>query len=194
MVRSSSMAATLAWSASPARLRQRVSRRTKGGTIHALGENVGIFGNAVLDASGYAGGGEIRIGGGWQGGEGLSEAQNTFLGRDATLRADTLRNGDGGSIVMWAQGSTRAHGMISKAAPRVVMAAGLRRRVSMVSRSRVLRTSPRQRAREGCGFCDSHNLDGRGYRGQQQLRRGPCGTFTQTLMERISLTTSSRRR
>jgi filamentous hemagglutinin family protein len=86
---------------------------TQGGTIHALGANVGIFGNAVLDASGYAGGGEIRIGGGWQGGEGLSEAQNTFLGRDATLRADALRNGDGGSIVMWAQGSTRAHGMIS---------------------------------------------------------------------------------
>ena len=86
---------------------------TKGGTIHALGESVGIFGNAILDASGQAGGGEIRIGGGWQGGEGLSEAQNTFLGRDAIVRADALHKGDGGSIVMWAQGSTRAHGTIS---------------------------------------------------------------------------------
>ena len=86
---------------------------TKGGTIHALGKNVGFFGNAILDASGQAGGGEIRIGGGWQGGEGLSEAQNTFLGRDAIVRADALHKGDGGSIVMWAQGGTRAHGTIS---------------------------------------------------------------------------------
>ena len=86
---------------------------TTGGKVTVIGENIGLFGHALVDVSGNAGGGDVRVGGGWQGGEGLAWADNVVLGRDATIRADALDRGDGGSVVLWAGQTTTSHGVIS---------------------------------------------------------------------------------
>ena len=73
---------------------------THGGTVHVLSDrNVAITGR--IDASGQQGGGTIRVGGGWQGGEGLQAAQAVYVGPDAILEADAMRDGNGGSVVVW---------------------------------------------------------------------------------------------
>ncbi len=84
-----------------------------GGTIHVLGDNVVIDTGAVVDASGHSGGGDIRIGGGLRGGEGLQVASTTTVRTGAEIRADATHSGDGGTVVLWANDQTRYEGAIS---------------------------------------------------------------------------------
>ncbi len=65
-----------------------------------------------IDASGNLGGGSIRVGGGYQGGEGLQRAAVTYVGPDAILNADARRSGDGGSVVVWSDVATGFMGNI----------------------------------------------------------------------------------
>jgi filamentous hemagglutinin family protein len=85
-----------------------------GGTIHVLGERVGLTGDARVDASGVAGGGTVLVGGDWQGkNELLPNAQQAWFGNGASIRADALAGGDGGKVVLWSNGATGAYGSIS---------------------------------------------------------------------------------
>ena len=85
-----------------------------GGEIQVLGHHVGLVGNATLDASGAAGGGTLLVGGDYQGkNASVRNAQATFVGRDATLRADATDNGDGGKVIVWGDDATRAYGSLS---------------------------------------------------------------------------------
>jgi hypothetical protein len=77
-----------------------------------LGEKVGLTG-ATIDASGTTGGGEILLGGNFQGHGPERNATATFVGSDVTLKADATQNGNGGKIVVWADGITRFYGDIS---------------------------------------------------------------------------------
>ncbi|MCP4470223.1 MAG: filamentous hemagglutinin N-terminal domain-containing protein, partial [Gammaproteobacteria bacterium] len=85
----------------------------RGGTVQLLGENVGLVENASVDASGETGGGEILIGGDYKGGGTVQTAQGTFVAETAEIRADAVENGDGGRVIVWADGATRAYGRIS---------------------------------------------------------------------------------
>ncbi|MBQ5946954.1 filamentous hemagglutinin N-terminal domain-containing protein [Massilia sp. ST3] len=86
----------------------------KGGEIHLLGERVGLAGNAAVDASGRLGGGIVLAGGDYQGKNALvANARQTWFGKDASIRADATRQGDGGKVVLWADGATAAYGSIS---------------------------------------------------------------------------------
>lgn len=90
------------------------SEQRSGGTVHVLGDHmVGMFGGAVIDASGATGGGEIRIGGGLRGGEGLLEAQRTFIGSSVVISADATVNGPGGNVVVWSDDDTRFYGAVT---------------------------------------------------------------------------------
>ncbi|WP_163381382.1 GLUG motif-containing protein [Cyclobacterium sp. SYSU L10401] len=71
-----------------------------GGRIEVTGKEINLA-SARLDASGSEGGGTIRIGGGYQGGEGIHQADTTTVDADTTITADAITNGDGGSIVVW---------------------------------------------------------------------------------------------
>ncbi len=84
-----------------------------GGAIDVLGDYVAIADRAVLDASGGAGGGRIRVGGARAGGGETRTAKQTYVGRDTTLRADATHDGDGGEIIVWSDGTTQSHGTIS---------------------------------------------------------------------------------
>ncbi len=85
----------------------------KGGSVKVLGDKVGLLDQARIDVSGFAGGGAALIGGNWQGKGPERNAQLTFVGADARIQADALVAGDGGTVVVWADGITRFHGSVS---------------------------------------------------------------------------------
>jgi filamentous hemagglutinin family protein len=86
----------------------------QGGEIHVLGQRVALTGDAQVDASGAAGGGTVLIGGDYQGrNAALPNAQQTYVGADAVIRADATDAGDGGKVVMWSDQATQAYGTIS---------------------------------------------------------------------------------
>ena len=84
-----------------------------GGSVDMLSDqNVGMTGGSI-NASGLLGGGSVRIGGGWQGGEGLQTAAATYVAPDATIKADATIWGNGGSVVVWGNQVNNFYGMIS---------------------------------------------------------------------------------
>ncbi|MTJ10509.1 S-layer family protein [Anabaena sp. UHCC 0204] len=84
----------------------------QGGKVQVLGQKVGITG-AEINASGNNGGGTVLIGGDFQGKGTVPNADVTFVGEDATIKADSLNNGDGGKVIVWADKTTRFDGKIS---------------------------------------------------------------------------------
>ncbi|HEX7635181.1 MAG TPA: filamentous hemagglutinin N-terminal domain-containing protein, partial [Noviherbaspirillum sp.] len=86
----------------------------KGGEIQVLGERIGLFGNAKVDASGKTGGGTVLVGGDYQGkNHDVPNAATTYFGRNAEIKADAIDNGDGGKVIVWADDTTKAYGRIS---------------------------------------------------------------------------------
>jgi len=89
-----------------------------GGQIVILGEKVGLFAynaeeTAHIDASGDTGGGTILIGGNYQGQGPEPNAQATYVATEATIQADAVTEGDGGTVVVWADEVTKFYGSIS---------------------------------------------------------------------------------
>lgn len=85
-----------------------------GGRIEALGAAVTVQATATLDASGSYGGGTILVGGDYQGrNPGVQNASNTKVAAGAQLKADAGARGDGGKVIVWADGSTDYAGAIS---------------------------------------------------------------------------------
>jgi filamentous hemagglutinin family protein len=84
-----------------------------GGNVQILGERVGVSG-ADVDASGKTGGGTILVGGGFQGrNPDVPNAKATYVGPDATLKADAGSAGDGGTIVVWGNDTAQVYGTLS---------------------------------------------------------------------------------
>jgi len=84
---------------------------TIGGDINILGKTVAVL-NANINASGLEGGGTVRIGGDYQGGDNLFAASRTVVSPDTTIKADALRHGDGGRVILWANQVTGFWGEI----------------------------------------------------------------------------------
>jgi filamentous hemagglutinin family protein len=84
----------------------------KGGSISVTGETVALTG-ATLDASGQREGGDIRVGGEYQGGAGLRSATNTSVDDKTTITADAVGSGNGGRVIVWANDTTHVGGTIS---------------------------------------------------------------------------------
>ncbi|MFA6899500.1 MAG: filamentous hemagglutinin N-terminal domain-containing protein, partial [Desulfurivibrionaceae bacterium] len=98
-----------------------------GGSVQILGKKVGLMGQTIVDVSGKNGGGTALIGGDYQGrpmqlplpftgesrGEGLPNAQATYLGKDTVINADATGNGDGGKVIVWANETVAVNGTIS---------------------------------------------------------------------------------
>ena len=86
---------------------------SNGGQVAATAETIALS-HALLDASGEAGGGEILIGGGYQGKDAaLANAQVAIVGENVELRSDALSQGDGGLVVLWSDRYTGFHGKAS---------------------------------------------------------------------------------
>ncbi|MCB1909000.1 MAG: filamentous hemagglutinin N-terminal domain-containing protein [Rhodocyclaceae bacterium] len=85
---------------------------SRGGTIDLRADALAL-GDATLDVSGEAGGGAIRIGGAWQGSGDGARARQVSVAPGSELRADAIDRGDGGEVVVWADGQTAFQGRIS---------------------------------------------------------------------------------
>jgi len=86
--------------------------RGQGGSIEVTGKQVALT-SATLDTSGATGGGDIKVGGGWQGGGTLARAKTTTVDAASRLKADATQKGDGGKVVVWSDDKTRYAGHIS---------------------------------------------------------------------------------
>ena len=84
-----------------------------GGTIEVLGDRVGLVGTAHLDASGATGGGTVLVGGNRHGEGTEQNATNTYVGSGAVIDASATGKGDGGKVVVWADGTTTYTGQIN---------------------------------------------------------------------------------
>ena len=84
----------------------------RGGAIRLLGERVGLAG-ARVDASGPAGGGEVLVGGDVSGEGPVPRAEATYVSADSTVAADALGAGDGGKVVVFAEGFANVQGRLS---------------------------------------------------------------------------------
>jgi filamentous hemagglutinin family protein len=84
------------------------ANQDKGGQVHATANKVMLRSGAVIDASGASGGGEILVGGGWQGRDSrLRNANETVLESGVILNADANVRGNGGTVVVWSDDVTR---------------------------------------------------------------------------------------
>ncbi|MEQ8467823.1 beta strand repeat-containing protein [Coleofasciculus sp. E1-EBD-02] len=84
-----------------------------GGTVMVLGERIGLFGSAEIDVSSDIGGGTVLIGGSFQGQGTIPTAARTVVEPDVTINADALIDGDGGTVVLWADEVTGFYGNIN---------------------------------------------------------------------------------
>ena len=91
-----------------------VTTGTKGGRIEVLGNRVAVMDQAQLDASGDSGGGTVLVGGDYKGkNPDIQNANITYFGPQASIKADAMTSGDGGKVIVWADDTTRAYGNIS---------------------------------------------------------------------------------
>ena len=84
-----------------------------GGNIDVFGETVVVSPSGLVDASGESGGGNIRLGGSFQGRDtAVHHAQATHLEAGARVQADALESGAGGEIIVWSEQITLVDGYV----------------------------------------------------------------------------------
>jgi hypothetical protein len=84
-----------------------------GGTVDLFGRDV-VLAGAVVDASGEAGGGSVRIGGDFHGrNPAVVNAQTVTVTPASTIRADAQQSGRGGQVSVWSNQTTAFDGTVS---------------------------------------------------------------------------------
>jgi filamentous hemagglutinin family protein len=93
------------------------SLAAKGGRIVLEGDSVTLAANSHISANGATGGGEVLVGGDWQGSGSLRQAHSVTMVDTAGIDASATTAGDGGKVVLWsdvhlADGKTAVAGRI----------------------------------------------------------------------------------
>ncbi|MET0980525.1 MAG: YDG domain-containing protein [Telluria sp.] len=88
------------------------STQGTGGRVDVLGNQVLVFLEALVDASGATGGGQVHIGGRGQG-PGGTAVMGAYLGPAALVRANATASGDGGTVSVRSSGDARLEGSIA---------------------------------------------------------------------------------
>lgn len=84
-----------------------------GGEIEVLGGHVGLIAGTHIDASGANGGGQVLVGGGYQGQGDIQTARMTYVDENAFVDVSAQEEGDGGRVIVWADDATRFYGKIN---------------------------------------------------------------------------------
>ncbi|MEM5342199.1 beta strand repeat-containing protein [Paraburkholderia azotifigens] len=85
-----------------------------GGRIDVTGYNLALADGARVDASGAAGGGTVRFGGGAAGQDpAIRNANAVWMSPTASIQADALIDGPGGNVVVFSDTASRIYGSIS---------------------------------------------------------------------------------
>ncbi len=82
-----------------------------GGHVSVLGDEVTLAA-ARIRADGVNGGGRVRVGGGFKGGEDLHASVRTRVNESTSINADAQARGNGGDVVVWSDGTTQFAGNI----------------------------------------------------------------------------------
>ena len=85
-----------------------------GGSVRVEGEAISVGSQAVIDASGETGGGQVMVGGGFQGKDAtMRNADIVEVGSGSVIIADAEGSGIGGNVILWADGDTLFAGDVS---------------------------------------------------------------------------------
>lgn len=83
----------------------------EGGDIKILGNKVGLFDNAEVNASGANGGGQVLIGGDKTGAnKKIRNADFIYLGENSAVKTDATLDGNGGKLITFASDTARIYG------------------------------------------------------------------------------------
>lgn len=86
----------------------------RGGQVTISGHDIVLAAGGAIDVRGDAGGGRVLVGGGYRGADpSVRHAAGTTMAAGSSIRADGTGSGDGGTIVLWSDGLTRANGSLS---------------------------------------------------------------------------------
>jgi autotransporter-associated beta strand protein len=96
----------------------------KGGRVKLEGEDIELESTAEVDASGATGGGDVLVGGDWQGGanearrvldspDAMTTAERVDVAAGANINVSAIQQGDGGTAVVWADDYTYFAGHIA---------------------------------------------------------------------------------
>ncbi|ECA3795116.1 filamentous hemagglutinin N-terminal domain-containing protein [Salmonella enterica subsp. enterica serovar Aqua] len=89
------------------------SRTGRGGKITVQGQNIHLVAGSKTSATGKTGGGEVYVGGGWQGKDShIRNASKVVTDRHALIDVSATENGNGGTAVLWSEDYTNFRGMI----------------------------------------------------------------------------------
>lgn len=77
------------------------SRNGQGGNATILGDYISLDGNTTINVSGALGGGNVLVGGDWQGSNGTYQATTVYMAQNVTIDASATDNGNGGKVVLW---------------------------------------------------------------------------------------------
>jgi len=83
-----------------------------GGTIKVLGDEVAVLKDALLNASGDAGGGTVKVGGDFHGAGITPTALTTNVAADSSILANAITTGNGGDVTVWSDNKTLFAGNI----------------------------------------------------------------------------------
>jgi len=84
----------------------------EGGEVNLTGNKVGVL-SGDLNAQGTNAGGNVRVGGDYQGGGEIPNATHTIVDKNSTIAVDATDNGDGGQAIVWSDSLTRMTGGIT---------------------------------------------------------------------------------
>lgn len=76
--------------------------QTTGGHVQLEADDITLSGTSSIDVTGTAGGGDVLVGGDWQGSGSMNQATIVTMLAGAIVDASATRGGDGGKIVLWA--------------------------------------------------------------------------------------------
>ncbi|MCW5747173.1 MAG: filamentous hemagglutinin N-terminal domain-containing protein [Alphaproteobacteria bacterium] len=87
----------------------------RGGRVIATapGGRVNVASTARINASGDSGGGQVNIGGSSHGKGPIASTRDTSIANGARIAADATRQGDGGTVIVWADNATVFGGEIT---------------------------------------------------------------------------------
>ncbi|EBF0870281.1 filamentous hemagglutinin N-terminal domain-containing protein [Salmonella enterica] len=89
------------------------SQTGQGGKITLEGQNIHLAGGSLTSATGKTGGGEVYVGGGWQGQDSrIKNASKVVMDKTATADVSATENGKGGTAVLWSDDYTNFRGTV----------------------------------------------------------------------------------
>ncbi|EHO2535063.1 filamentous hemagglutinin N-terminal domain-containing protein [Salmonella enterica] len=89
------------------------SQTGQGGKITLEGQSIHLAGGSLTTATGKTGGGEVYVGGGWQGQDShIKNASKVVMDKAATVDVSATENGNGGTAVLWSDDYTNFRGTV----------------------------------------------------------------------------------